>query len=176
MAGYHGCSMSNNAVAAYRNGEKPLSRWTKDEILSLVEDLPLKCSFEKVKKLPLSLLKDYFLKYSSWHHTGMHYRETDFYELDEFYILDVTDENIDQWMADYKKEKEEEKQKKAKKPIGERWRCEYLEWYGTRKHPHADTVIEEGTIIGNWFYRDCGRKKSINARGFRMIEKIEKAS
>lgn len=29
MAGYNGYSMSNNAVAAYENGEKPLSKWKK---------------------------------------------------------------------------------------------------------------------------------------------------
>ena len=37
-AGYHGYSMSNNAVAAYDNGEMPLSKWTKSAILNeLVE-------------------------------------------------------------------------------------------------------------------------------------------
>lgn len=33
MAGYNGFSMSNNAVAAYEDGEKPLSKWTKANIL-----------------------------------------------------------------------------------------------------------------------------------------------
>lgn len=33
MAGYSGWSMSNNAVTAYEDGEKPLSRWTKVDIL-----------------------------------------------------------------------------------------------------------------------------------------------
>lgn len=32
MAGYNGFSMSNNAVAAYEDGEKPLSKWTKADI------------------------------------------------------------------------------------------------------------------------------------------------
>jgi len=35
MAGYKGYSMSNNAVDAYNNGEKPKSKWTKEEIVSL---------------------------------------------------------------------------------------------------------------------------------------------
>lgn len=30
MAGYKGWAMSNNAVAAYENGEKPLSKWTNE--------------------------------------------------------------------------------------------------------------------------------------------------
>ena len=30
MAGYCGYSMSNNAVAAYDEGKKPISKWKKD--------------------------------------------------------------------------------------------------------------------------------------------------
>lgn len=50
MAGYNGYSMSNNAVAAYQNGEKPLSKWTKKEILNQISnqieqgELELHCS------------------------------------------------------------------------------------------------------------------------------------
>lgn len=33
MAGYYGYSMSNNAVEAYENGEMPISKWTKKEIV-----------------------------------------------------------------------------------------------------------------------------------------------
>ena len=35
MAGYDGYRMSNNAVAAYSDGEKPRSKWTKSEIIAL---------------------------------------------------------------------------------------------------------------------------------------------
>lgn len=38
MAGYNGFSMSNNAVAAYEDGEKPLSKWTKADIFEIIED------------------------------------------------------------------------------------------------------------------------------------------
>ena len=37
MAGYNGFSMSNNAVEAYENGEKPLSKWRKSDILETIE-------------------------------------------------------------------------------------------------------------------------------------------
>ena len=33
MAGYHGWSMSNNAVDAYSRGLMPLTKWTKPLIL-----------------------------------------------------------------------------------------------------------------------------------------------
>ena len=36
-SGYNGYSMSNRAVEAYYNGEKPLSKWTKAEADALAE-------------------------------------------------------------------------------------------------------------------------------------------
>lgn len=59
MAGYNGFSMSNNAVSAYENGEKPLSKWTKKNIIGAIEvalaedDLTLNCNMELLKKTPL---------------------------------------------------------------------------------------------------------------------------
>ena len=46
MAGYNGWSMSNNAVAAYEDGEKPLSKWTKTDIFGMIEEqeVELRCS------------------------------------------------------------------------------------------------------------------------------------
>ena len=48
MAGYNGWSMSNNAVMAYKDGEKPLSKWTKKDILDAIEKqaVNLQCSIE----------------------------------------------------------------------------------------------------------------------------------
>ena len=50
MAGYNGFSMSNNAISAYESGEKPLSKWTKTEIVNAInraiseDELELNCS------------------------------------------------------------------------------------------------------------------------------------
>lgn len=41
MAGYHGYSMSNNAVAAYSNGKRPRTKWTKALILSDIKSLAI---------------------------------------------------------------------------------------------------------------------------------------
>ena len=55
MAGYCGYSMSNNAVDAYNDGEKPLSKWTKRAIIEAIEeaveceDLQLQCDIEACK-------------------------------------------------------------------------------------------------------------------------------
>lgn len=162
MAGYNGWSMSNNAVAAYEDGEKPLSKWTKADIFDTIKDtgIELKCSIEKLRKLPVKVLKEVCLKYSSWHHTSNHYNRTEFYSLDINRIENLTDEKIDRLLTDYKEEK-----KMEEKPSEEKWRCSFLEWSGTRKHPVAKEMIEEGIVKGNWFYRKDGSKKKTTANG-----------
>ena len=172
MAGYNGWSMSNNAVSAYNNGEKPLSKWTKKEIIETLSEaveggeIELKANIEKIKKMPVKALKDSCLHRSSWHHTSNHYNKTDFYSLDTEKIEELTDERINEIIADQGvKEKEEPKE--------ERWKCAFLEWSGSRKHPTATRIEEVGIIRGDWFYRQNGAKKSINANGFEKLEWIK---
>lgn len=170
MAGYNGFSMSNNAVAAYEDGEKPLSKWTKTDIFDAIneQEVELKCSIEKLKKLPAKVLKEICLIYSSWHHTSNHYNKTDFYSLDIDRIENLTDDKIEELLSDYKANKKVES-----KPSEEKWKCAFLEWSGSRKHPKATEVIEEGTVKGNWFYRKDGSKKKTTANGFRFIKQIQ---
>ena len=47
-----------------------------------------------------------------------------------------------------------------------------MEWSGTRAHPKATEIIEEGVVKGDWFFRKDGSKKKTSANGFRFIEKI----
>ena len=88
MSGYYVYSMSNNAIAAYSSGEKPLSKWSKAGILSAVRDarnrgeIELSYDVELLNKLKLSVLQDVVLSYSGWHHTSSRYNRTDFYCLD----------------------------------------------------------------------------------------------
>mgnify|MGYP004718975283 CR=1 FL=1 len=172
MAGYNGFSMSNNAVEAYESGEKPLSKWTKIDIIEEIEnaireeELTLNCSIEKLKNTPVNTLKNLCLCYSSWHHTSNHYNRTDFYSLDMYRIERLTDEKIDKAIDNYKSEK-------SIKRTEEKWKCAFLEWGGTRKHPTATEVIEEGIVKGDWFYRSNGSKKKTTANGFKFIEKIQ---
>ncbi len=91
MAGYNGYSMSNNAVAAYSNGEKPYSKWTKSafntEISNMIinGDLPEEI-IPEIEKLKVTELKQ-FLVASSWHHTSCKYNRTMFYSIDADLIL-----------------------------------------------------------------------------------------
>ncbi|MDR2151449.1 MAG: hypothetical protein LBO72_01395, partial [Helicobacteraceae bacterium] len=86
-AGYDGYSMSNNARAAYAEGKKPLSKWTRQEILTQAErelknnpdtDLTL----DYLKTLDLDALKHATLRETEWHHTSKFYNETSFYDVD----------------------------------------------------------------------------------------------
>lgn len=172
MAGYRGYSMSNNAVYAYENGEKPLSKWTKSDIIESIQDaiddeiVELKITIEEVKKLPAKVLKSEFLEKSSWHHTSNHYNRTDFYRVDLDRLELMTAEKIDNLIKAAKAEKKEE-------PKKEIWKCAFLEWSGTRKHPKATECVEVGEVVGNWFTRSDGSKKKTTANGFRFIEKIQ---
>lgn len=172
MAGYNGFLMSNNAVAAYESGEKPLSKWTKADIIEAIEyairenELALKCSMEKLKKAPVKTLKNLCLSYSSWHHTSNHYNKTDFYSLDIDSVSELTDERIDNEIAENKTEKQSE-------PTEEKWKCAFLEWSGSHKHPKATEIVEEGIVKGDWFIRADGSKKKTTANGFKFIEKIQ---
>lgn len=83
MAGYYGYSMSNNAVQAYADGEKPLSKWTKKEILQRVAEVYGNELAEAVTSWTVKSLKRVFLEKTSWHHTSKFYNQTDFYSFNE---------------------------------------------------------------------------------------------
>lgn len=106
-AGYHGYSMSNNAVAAYQDGEMPLSKWTKEAIISAIEDYdPSKVAF--AKQLPLSILKSLALSLVSWHHTSKFYNPTDFYALNTTWVDELSQEIIDELIEEQQQKKERE--------------------------------------------------------------------
>jgi len=90
MSGYDGYSMSNRARAAYEDGERPISKWTKSDILEGIREfLDDKNILEDIAKYPKDFLKRYFLEQTSWHHTSKLYRETDFYSINEDYVQQV---------------------------------------------------------------------------------------
>lgn len=73
--------MSNNAVAAYENGEMPKSKWTKEAFYDAISSMASTEVADILSKIPASVKKDYFLAKTSWHHTGKYYNRTDFYSL-----------------------------------------------------------------------------------------------
>ena len=171
--GYNGYSMSNRAAEAYSNGEKPLSKWTKSEIIEAIAEVDEKKA-ELFKKVSLSVLKTSVLKRSSWHHTSSRCNRTDFYSIDIDYIETASEERISELCN--KPQKEEAKTNIFKGDIF------YLEWSGTRNHPHATERCLENVNIeerGQFYYitNDSGReilKKKIGSNGTRVIKKEEK--
>lgn len=126
--GYDGYSMSNNARAAYADGEKPLSKWNKQNILEEIyayadEDVQSKLDKSGVKELTTEELKSYFLKNSSWHHTGRFYNRTDFYIIDENAVSSISAEVVDeikkQRIRKFKSEEEKQNAIKNQKALAE---------------------------------------------------------
>lgn len=176
MAGYYGYSMSNNAVDAYGNGEMPFSKWNKKTIMEGIKErvaegeLSLQCSMEALGKLPVKALKECCLYCSSEHHTTKYYNMTEFYSLDIDSLEELTDRKLDEMAYSHKQQKEQEK---ARKITEEKWKCVFLEWYGSRNYRKANRVVETGTVRGQWFIRPDGTRKKTTGTGFEFIEKIE---
>ena len=152
MVGYNGWSMSNNAVDCYADNIKPISKWSKGEILELINEYYSVEILELAKKVNLKALKDIFLEYHSWHHTSSKYNKTDFYNFNSDIDSNLK-EKLENSMIKVKVKKEPVKSIKAL--------VTYKEWYGTRAHPKCD-VIEE---IVNYNSNDkmvktsCGNKR-----------------
>jgi hypothetical protein len=151
MAGYKGFSMSNNAVDAYYAGEKPISKWTKADILQALGELSARYA-----NVPAAALKAALLKRSSWHHTSSRYNKTDFYIVDIDMAERLSESDIS---ALCKATAQEEPVKVTTR------RVSYLVWGGSRKHPKATRYEAECEIVGNWAMTPHG-KKSTSANGF----------
>ncbi len=96
--GYVGKLMSERAKMAYRDGQKPLNEWNKDDIIKEVEYLKtiglVNFDMNLLKKVDLETLKAKVLIYSSWHHMGALYEEVDFYCIDDVFIEELTNKEI----------------------------------------------------------------------------------
>lgn len=90
--GYDGYSMSNNARDAYADGEMPISKWSKADIVYEVSRINPDID---ISKLNIDTLKQKFLRRSSWHHTSMYYNKTDFYAVNEKYVKSLTQQDVD---------------------------------------------------------------------------------
>jgi hypothetical protein len=171
-SGYNGYSMSNRAVEAYSNGEKPLSKWTKAEIISAVSEIDSDKA-ELLKSVKALTLKEKVLYCSSWHHTSSRYNKTNFYRIDEDFINGLTEEDIAEMALENRNEK-----KKSKTYKGDIF---YIEWSGTRNYPKAEEKCLSNVNIeerGAFYYvtDDAGTellKKKIGSNGTRVVNYIE---
>jgi len=163
-SGYCGYSMSDRARQAYDSGEKPLSRWTKAEIISAIEEVDA-VKAELFKNVNLATLKEKVLYQSSWHHTSSRCNATDFYSVDEDFIREITRDEI--LKMTIRKPKEKISSNKYRGTI------HYLVWSGTRNYPKATEEKLENVNIeerGCFYYvsDDEGKqllKKKIGSTG-----------
>ena len=164
MSGYNGYSMSNNAVMAYDNDLKPLSKWTKDDILEAIED-------DEIRKLAenysLKVLKDVFLYYKEWHHTSKYYNKTEFYGLR---TIDVEKDDVKK-LLDRRKEYFASLPKKKKDDSKKLVYISYHEWQGTRRHPKKVYFEDYAIIYHNQAYLGNGKTK----RSYSILKEFNRA-
>lgn len=103
--GYVGSSMSVNAKEAYESGEKPASRWTKDDMLLEIENNIDDIDFDALNSLTKEELFRTFFEESSWHHTGVLYNKTYFYKLKDN-IAHINKKDVEEIKLKTKKIKE----------------------------------------------------------------------
>lgn len=155
-SGYDGYSMSKRAVEAYENGEKPYSKWKKSDILERLEEYDTSVEYDFLKKIPLMVLKKMYIKYSSYHHTGLYCKCTDFYD---FEFKDYSKDEILEMIELYKKPKE-------KKEI--QYYYAYIDFYVWGRNKYGGKTVSTdsgiGIVVGEWLYYNGGKNKmNINA-------------
>ena len=128
MSGYQSdYSMSNRAVQAYENGLLPAS---------------------KIKGVPAPLIADH-CRCEEWHHASSRYNKVKFYDpekvLAEFGICPHPDYEINPVAA---AALEEHRAKRKNAPvIHMNCTVEWLEWYGSIKHPKCDQMKAQGCTV-----------------------------
>lgn len=89
---YIGKSMSVNAKDSYNMGQKPLSKWSRKDI---IDSYPEKHR-ERLNTYDDETLKQVFLEPKGWHHTSKFYNKTNFYAPYE----NLLDEEMDVYFQD----------------------------------------------------------------------------
>lgn len=137
--GYVGQKMSVRAAEAYEGGEKPLSKWSKGEIVSLVGEAYGEEAMAKAGKLAAATLRDRFLERSSWHHTGKYFRETDFYSFSGGMDAEALEKALAPAPKAARKEREEEMERWALVSY-ESWERAQINRYGKMGWRKAQVV------------------------------------
>lgn len=178
--GYKGHSMSQRAVTAYENNEKPFSRWSKkdilDEIERIIKEEETRPNFniEDLQKFNTTILRDTFLKCASWHHTSSKFNKTDFYSINYSAIENIT---IDKLKLIASLEKEEKQKQAVLKNSYEYAKIIYEEWEGSKRYGKFVKKEENVIIVGNWGYiiQSFGlEKKKLDGNHILNIKKLGK--
>lgn len=164
MAGYAGFTMSNNAIGAYFDGSKPISKWQKKDFMDGIGDITHEFSDILFSKLKKDTLKSLFLVEDGWHHTSKMYNKTKFFVLDAQKIGELTDADLLKIL--------EVDVVPAEKSAPIYHKVEFLTWCGSRNYRKSTKHIETVEIKGQWAFTSFG-KKSITGTGFRFLEEVK---
>lgn len=165
MAGYAGFSMSNNAISAYFDGSKPISKWQKSDFMEGIGNIPHGFSDILFSKLKKDTLKALFLVEDGWHHTSKMYNRTKFFVLDVQKIEEITDNDLLEILST------DVVPVDNSTPIYHK--VEFLTWCGSRNYRKSTKHVETVQIVGQWAFTSFG-KKSISGTGFRFLEEVKK--
>lgn len=169
QSGYVGCKMSERAKEAYDNGERPMSKWNKWDILNELEYDLDDDTIAKLSKYSTQTLKNVCLEWTSWHHTGSYANETDFYA-----VMDGKNADLNQVFSDLDEEekvlkefrKRQKEEKRLLESTEEKCYFRFGVWSGTKKHPELVYYRTYGIKKGVWiYYMDGSSLKKKNASG-----------
>lgn len=169
QSGYVGCKMSERAKEAYDNGERPMSKWNKWDILNELEYDLDDDTIAKLSKYSTQTLKNVCLEWTSWHHTGSYANETDFYA-----VMDGKNADLIQVFSDLDEEekvlkefrKRQKEEKRLLESTEEKCYFRFGVWSGTKKHPKLVYYRTYGIKKGVWiYYMDGSSLKKKNASG-----------
>ncbi len=165
MTGYFNHSMSNNALAAYTDGLRPISKWTKKDLITQVLGYE-NCVFTRadLESCSLQALKHYLLQYEEWHHTSKHFNRTSFYGINLENAANLT---ILEAMKAYKP-------CEATKPGSYKGEIKFEEWIGTRNNGSFHTRAMLAIVKNNWAYTLQG-KKLVTGNHVLAIERYKRA-
>ena len=156
MAGYdYWAGMSNNAVYAYEEGRKPLSKFTKSDLTSKNIDLSL--SFVKY------LAKEKIWTTYEWHHSSYAFNKIKFYDLEVLKetLADLSKEELAQHQVNFKNSK---KSKLAENIEEKKVKGRYETTVKRFGRYESYTTNFTGKKRGNWIFLDSGGKKKANGR------------
>jgi hypothetical protein len=164
MAGYYKNSMSNNAVEAYAEGKKPVSRITNEDILKYGVNEGI------------TFFRWYVQNYCPtcvWHHTSPKFNETDFYDIEDC-CSEFKKADVEELRKEYKsKIKPKLDTKKDDEPYFAKIKYSISTFKGPRKHFEEYAVIDNCWAYVNDDYKKCIIKKNINGKHFSMVEKYQ---
>ncbi len=171
QAGYIGQSMSVRAREAYDAGEQPKSYWTKEAIIDEITSISNKFTEEQLNKYSRQTLKELFLQFAGWHHTGKYAKDTDFYKVSSSSVESMTIEQLNQREETNKAERKEKKNIKPQKGY-----IYWEEWEG--KYSHYGRFVEHSDyclIVNNQAYCWSGQRKNLNGCHILKVEKYDRA-